>query len=104
MIFSGWVTQGPNATLSSATKWLSFAFSARRRRPVEIALAVEHVGDRHRRAFAQVLLGRRDVEHAAIGAHAEAEAVLAPQGGEHEAARHGLRARRWPSARAAPSR
>ena len=92
MIFSGLVTHGPNAALSIATKWLSFAFSARRRSPVEVALAVEHVADRRRRAFLQLLLGRHDIEDAAIGAHAEAVAVRPAQGREHEAARHGLRA------------
>ena len=103
MIFSGWVTHGPNAALSIATKWLSLRFLGEAAQPVEIALAVEHVGDRDRRAFAQVLLGRRHIEHAAIGAHAEAVAVLPPQGREHEAARHRSAGRPRPSARAAPS-
>ena len=77
MIFSGWVTHGPNAALSIATKWLSLCLLRRDgAAPSMIALAVEHVGDRQRRAFAQLLLGRRDVEDAAIGAHAEAVAVL----------------------------
>jgi len=55
---------------------------------VDVAFAPEHRIDRGRGVFAELLLGRRDVEDAALGAHAETVAARAPQRRERKPARH----------------